>query len=197
MCAGAALAEAALHRAHRQDAPTHFCLLSRIEPGRCRNMLAKRKEPTSHPPMMSCTDADTSLPEGTMAQSQEEAETLGRWLCKALFGIWVQRPTQGSGMCPQRRDFLHIFGVQGILKVGAGMREQPPGTEAPKGRQWELVSREPCSQPGARNIIPTRHAKSRPWLHRAAEQTSRPVHERKWPGGKVESFSSRGFSLLY
>lgn len=42
--------------------------------------------------MMSCTDADTSLPEGTMAQSQEKAETLGRRLCKSLFGIWVQPP---------------------------------------------------------------------------------------------------------
>ena len=54
-------------------------------------------------PMMSPIDADASLPEGIRAQSQEEAERLGRQVWEALFGIWAQLPGMRSaskkGLC--------------------------------------------------------------------------------------------------
>ena len=118
------------------DLPPSSCIcLRRWNQEGCRNVLGVKKKPTSHlGPMMSFKNADTSLPDGTTAQSHE-AETLeevgkaggGSQVCRgSLVESGRGHPTQGFGMCRCRVNSWCIFEAKVIVKVDAVRKERHP-----------------------------------------------------------------------
>ena len=72
---------------------------------------------------MSPIDADTSLPEGITAQVRKRQNSLrGK---SGRLSLESGHSCQAWGWHP-RRDSLQTVEAQAILKVGAGVREQPP-----------------------------------------------------------------------
>ena len=111
-------------------------------------------------PMMSPIDADASLPEGIRAQSQEEAERLGRQVWEALFGIWAQLP--GMRSASKKGLFAHCRSSGN--SEGRGWRERTASCRQrlQKASSGSWFHPEPCSQPWAETPSPPDALKADP-----------------------------------